>query len=288
MRTLSRPMFKMGGPIKEGVMHGIREPHAGGSIAGGHQIGIPMGNRTGFSDPVRKGIAKRVGAWGASKIPGFTKGWAKRAWDKYKFPPRVQQVAPPPGITRTTKAVPFMERAGQYFKKHPYLSTFGPAYLGWTDPGQKALKMAAQAPVELAQFATEALTPKRHEKYLPPNEWWAWGGPKWTPGDIRGETPGSVDNKSSDLPSVEKVLTDAEKKLIEDTKLKNAKAAKDKRVNELLEIMGYDRSKNDAVSKALIDASQIIGERGTLSKKNITRELINPIIAATGDRKSVV
>ena len=26
MRTLNRPMFRMGGPIKEGVMHGIREP----------------------------------------------------------------------------------------------------------------------------------------------------------------------------------------------------------------------------------------------------------------------
>ena len=29
MRTLSRPMFNMGGPIKEGVMHGIREPRQG-------------------------------------------------------------------------------------------------------------------------------------------------------------------------------------------------------------------------------------------------------------------
>ena len=26
MRTLSRPMFNMGGPIKQGIMHGIREP----------------------------------------------------------------------------------------------------------------------------------------------------------------------------------------------------------------------------------------------------------------------
>ena len=34
MRTLSRPMFKMGGPIKEGVMHGIREPHFKGQIVG--------------------------------------------------------------------------------------------------------------------------------------------------------------------------------------------------------------------------------------------------------------
>ena len=26
MRTLTRPMFNMGGPIKQGVMNGIREP----------------------------------------------------------------------------------------------------------------------------------------------------------------------------------------------------------------------------------------------------------------------
>ena len=26
MRTLSRPMFNWGGPVKEGIMHGIREP----------------------------------------------------------------------------------------------------------------------------------------------------------------------------------------------------------------------------------------------------------------------
>ena len=32
MRTLNRPMFNMGGPIKEGVMHGIREPYAGGQL----------------------------------------------------------------------------------------------------------------------------------------------------------------------------------------------------------------------------------------------------------------
>ena len=38
MRTLNRPMFNMGGPIKEGVMHGIREPYnSGGRI--GLQIG---------------------------------------------------------------------------------------------------------------------------------------------------------------------------------------------------------------------------------------------------------
>ena len=34
MRTLNRPMFNMGGPIKQGIMHGIREPHFRGQIVG--------------------------------------------------------------------------------------------------------------------------------------------------------------------------------------------------------------------------------------------------------------
>ena len=50
MRILNRPMFRSGGPIKEGVMHGMRG--GGRTIAGGHQIGTPMGNRTGFADPL--------------------------------------------------------------------------------------------------------------------------------------------------------------------------------------------------------------------------------------------
>ena len=28
MRPLNRPMFKMGGPVKEGIMDGIKEPQA--------------------------------------------------------------------------------------------------------------------------------------------------------------------------------------------------------------------------------------------------------------------
>ena len=34
MRTLNRPMFRYGGPIKEGVMNGIREPKKHGGSMG--------------------------------------------------------------------------------------------------------------------------------------------------------------------------------------------------------------------------------------------------------------
>ena len=63
-----------------------------------------------------------------------------------------------------------------------------------------------------------------------------------------------------------------------------AKAEREKRVNKYLDMMGYDRSKKMAIADALIDASKIVGDRGTLDRKNITQELINPIIQATSKR----
>jgi hypothetical protein len=54
MRPLNRPMFKMGGPVKEGIMDGIREPKAnGGTIGGGTIVGEDKGKgRTGFFNPL--------------------------------------------------------------------------------------------------------------------------------------------------------------------------------------------------------------------------------------------
>ena len=63
-----------------------------------------------------------------------------------------------------------------------------------------------------------------------------------------------------------------------------ANKQRDARVNKYLDMMGYERSKKTAIADALIDASKIVGDRGTLDPKNITQELINPIIQATSKR----
>ena len=46
MKTLNRPMFRYGGPIKEGVMNGIREPKRNGGVMGEPQaintVGSPL------------------------------------------------------------------------------------------------------------------------------------------------------------------------------------------------------------------------------------------------------
>jgi hypothetical protein len=50
MRPLNRPMFKMGGPVKEGIMDGIKEPE---TIGGGTIVGEDKGEgRTGFQNPL--------------------------------------------------------------------------------------------------------------------------------------------------------------------------------------------------------------------------------------------
>ena len=96
MRTLSRPMFNMGGPIKQGVMHGIREPKKHGGPTGTGLVGDQRYPKTGgrehhgFFIPalyaagqaaLRMGPAAYRG-WKASRaLSPWSQnlGWAKRA-----------------------------------------------------------------------------------------------------------------------------------------------------------------------------------------------------------------
>jgi len=83
MRPLNRPMFKMGGPVKEGIMDGIREPKAnGGTIGGGTIAGQNVGKgRTGFFNP----LLTSIGATGLAALrasPRFFKDIGKSIFTK--------------------------------------------------------------------------------------------------------------------------------------------------------------------------------------------------------------
>ena len=83
MRTLSRPMFNMGGPIKQGIMTGIREPHKHGGRAA--LVGNPVYPKTGGREhhalpllaPILAGMARfaapAFGRFVTSKIPAMTR-----------------------------------------------------------------------------------------------------------------------------------------------------------------------------------------------------------------------
>jgi len=79
MRPLNRPMFKMGGPVKEGIMDGIREPKAdGGTIGGGTIVGQDVGKgRTGYAIPLLAGIPAALTAARVA-IPAATRSVASR------------------------------------------------------------------------------------------------------------------------------------------------------------------------------------------------------------------
>ena len=189
MRPLHRPMFRYGGPIKEGVMSGIREPHAGGGRAA--LVGNPVYPQTGgrehhFTDYSLKNlnpkkIKDKVIVGGMTKIlpkvginPGFLnkpiqgfKNW----WLRNK-PTRV------PKLRRTDQSLPIGMRgtlSSSGITSIPLRSRILPwmsKNKGWTvaggvgatsEPGQAIL----QAPFKAAKWTGEALTPKWAEKYLP-------------------------------------------------------------------------------------------------------------------------
>ena len=73
MRTLNRPMFNMGGPIKQGIMHGIREPHnSGGRI--GLNIGGGINAARWLASQAANTFGRVSGGYNLGKIGGGVRG----------------------------------------------------------------------------------------------------------------------------------------------------------------------------------------------------------------------
>ena len=81
MRTFTRPMFNMGGPIKQGVMHGIREPKRDGGkmlLAGQHpQQFKDAGGREQHAAPVVYGVGAGILHGARAAAPWFARQSAK-------------------------------------------------------------------------------------------------------------------------------------------------------------------------------------------------------------------
>jgi hypothetical protein len=294
MRTLNRPMFNMGGPIKEGVMNGIREPYKGG------QLVRPGPGRPGYQglDP-RKNILKRAAGWGAGKL-GLQRGWLKNIYNqaRQKIGQTTQQgpwtTGPfasraTPGISGSGAAQTFM----QNLRSFPGASKIG----GWAT---KARDLAVKYPKTTALTALYGGVPlaanlpyKKIASTIAdvaiPDQIYNWETGRWFNSD-------DTDLKPSDKKILEEKKAEVKETwtpsgtasttpiLTESMREKVASAAKDRRLNNLLDIMGYDKSKKTAVYDALIDASQIVTQAPGGEQLDITKDIISPIIAATGKR----
>ena len=271
MRTLNRPMVRMGGPIKEGVMHGIREPRQG------YAFGKEVVNQVGTKVPA-------IGAHYNRGIANLGKLWT---WIKGK----TGTIAQHQPITQVTKQ-PVTKWSQGYHGTVPGGTTFqasGPVQKVWTpsgwvarDPiyqiGRKAYEGRGWLGKPLKWAGKTIATPTGGLGLIyVGGQWLKSDGTPATDAEVNaefnfkgGKKPGRGDEGMT--------YTDPEKAK------KLAAQKRDERINNLLETMGYDKARKTAVGDALIDASRIITERGTLDKKNIGRELINPIIEATSKR----
>ena len=271
MKTLSRPMFNMGGPIKQGVMHGIREPYVKGKIVSG------ITSRAGP-------ILKKAGDF----FKGRTKGWlpSRPQIQIGTEIERIKGIAKPnpwgilgktgPDSYKAGKPImgplPFkgnkLEYLKRFAKENPYWAT-GAGAATLTAPNliyKTAPSIAGGVGKTLAGYVDAVLpgdqskwfTPEKIAKDLTPIEGGATGA-------------GGAGTATEDTSTAE-------------SRAAFAKSQRDKRVQKYLDLMGYDRTKKTAIADALIDASKIVSDRGTLDPKNITAELINPVIQATSKR----
>ena len=277
MRTLNRPMFRYGGPIKEGVMHGIREPAAHGG-----SMGEPQGkNLVGDSIyPKTDGRAHHAIFGGLGVIAGLTA--AARA--AMRFGPSVYR-----GV-KTGKYVPgWLKPTGQFRNVGDTLSKSGKKYsdsmgeLGaplrfkeWaTSPYRlgMAIKENPGTALTLGSLTGSGVkmlwpdgTPKTKEEIIATRK---------QKRGVSGAPGGGDPNMTYTAPPPPP--TAAEIEAIEaENRIKQMKKYK-----EIMDIKGM---KKDAVYKSLVDVSKQIQEGGSLKEQLKSGSLISNLTSAASKR----
>jgi len=284
MKPLNRPMFRYGGPIKEGVMSGIREPKKNG---GSMDINKPKrglvnepGSYAGFlalSPYVGAGLtALRVGAQraiprianffrtktgeigpGSVKIPG-------KAGTAGRFLPKNVQTVPKAGPGQ-----PIYEP--NYLGRDPLVQLAGGTFKAITNPKVTGVagKVArfATSPSSIIAGTAYYLWPDGKERTTPPPP--GNSGRVGTSGVPGGGDPGMFfDGKEDKSKKGGGVELSAEER-----RAKNVE-----RYRDIMDIKGMNK---DAAYNSLIAASQAINESGDFKGDIKSGKLINQIIQAT-------
>ena len=287
MKTLNRPMFRYGGPIKEGVMNGIREPKRnGGSMMSNNQgprraalVGNPIypkvDGRTNHVIPAILGAGSLIGRFVA---PAFGRYVAKQIPKLYKSGKKAgQQIGKK---TTTLKDGAFEpNKYGKYFANSPEAGLVTGAGGAVTRGIYNTGKYAVKSPLTVASVAGfggkklyDALNAEPDKK--DPAGVTEINKLKQSIGMPGNLTLGGGQNYEGDP---EKELTDAEREQIEsDNRMKQMD-----RYREIMDIKGMSK---DAAYKSLIDAGKIIQEGGNLKEQLKSGKLISNITQAASKR----
>ena len=273
MRILNRPMFRYGGPIKEGIMHGMRNGGRAAALVGNPVYPKTDGREHHFWNFALQGAARA--------LPYVSKAWKYiKPTAKFRHPAVTQH----PGASFKYTPAPYSAKEiaknpkiwGQAIKENPGWTTTGvlaaynapgtyEAAKGAGGLGWKAVKQAADLAVPDWIWDQDKWEAERAKKKLPPTNIMKPGG---DPGPSVPDIPEPKKKTPAELAA-------------------EAKAARTKKLNKYLDTMGYDKAKKTAIGDALIDASAIVQqgteEAGSLKHANWSK-MINQAIQATSQR----
>jgi len=294
MKTLNRPMFRYGGPIKEGVMNGIREPKRnGGSMANnegprraalvGNPIYPKVDGRTNHALPAVL-AAPYIGAALRFAAPAFGKFVTRQIPKLNKAGKNMYKKGMPKTKRnlQTTKEEGFDPNAvGKFFANDPLAKT-AVSGAGFTGKAlQKVgggIKYATTTPSGLL-FLGAPVTYSAGKYFL--GDGTELKGKDLEKIEKRGTSgaPGGGDPEMYLTPEGEqpKELTPAERETLE----AEARMKKMDKYREIMDIKGMNK---DAAYKSLIDASKIIQEGGNLKEQLKDGSLITNITAAASKR----
>ena len=298
-------MFRYGGPIKEGVMHGMRG--GGRTIAGGHQIGMPMGNRTGFQNPrfINLGGGQppaNVNLTNTTKLqklknlyqnPKFSERGAYEAIKKYG-PKAFNWIKG--GIGGAFTRFPGMTQLAAYYaaakptpvdvkyditRRENLLPMFGDTKATVEKKIKRNLAEESNPNNPWRYNKYKHGPRKEHPDYDPEkSSYWPWAKGAVEEGGADGTgTKTGTSSRWKDIGTAPELTASQREKL--------AKDQQNARLKNYLDMMGYDSAKKTAMSDALIDASALVQdattEAGSLKKAD-WGNLINKMIQTTSQR----
>ena len=262
MRPLNRPMFRYGGPIKEGVMSGIKErvPYQkGGNYLS--NLGSAIMN---FYNPIKKAkpIQKIIQKIKPTGVPKFKKE------NMYDLPVGMRGK-----ISDRVSKIPFMERAGMFVKQNPIQTAIAAPYIasGAISAAPPVAKGIAGLTKAAGLQAADLLVPDfifDQDQYFKDKE------------------QAKIDeaNEKSKLTANEKRIKELEALLAADTSVNQGKTPEElrkERIDKYRDIVDIKGMNKEAAYNSLIAASQAIGQSQDFKGDLKSGKLISDIIAST-------
>ena len=281
MRTLNRPMFRYGGPIKEGIMSGIREPKKNGGLSKQFNTGLVGDERYPKTDGREHHVGFLAPLWwggqaamaGLRALPAVYRGfkaaktfapgtmtWGKRLKDialpktSYRGIPTGKEIGPQ--NTGWFKSLANPTKLGAAIKQNPMTALMAPTI---PNMAYGAVKGAAPVVGGLARSWVDAVLPGDQSQ---------WFKKKKEP------VVSGVDGSPLLLNQKKKSTTVTGPK-------KTDKEIREDQIKKYRDIMDIKGMNKDAAYDSLIAASKLVTESQDIKQDLKSGNLINQIIQST-------